>query len=222
MIKDFEKYDKEKIENIITQRRESSRGGVNHNSDRFYTSLCGMINAFFRESNEHQYEDISGFSKILCKRIKTTVCEEADRIYKDSDYIATYVILAHYILNDICNNVVVKENEYKDFAEYDGYILCTIDRNENDSNISDLSFFTIFNKNIPEEYKDKSIFVLVKKLHGIILKWISIYKEKEIEDNKTFEEPKEYFKEHLESKLHDMFVLPKESNIEAYKIDTVR
>ena len=222
MIKDFENYDKEKIKSIITQRRESSRGGVNHNRDRFYTSLCGMINAFFRESNEHQYEDVSGFSKILCKRLKTTICEEADRIYKYSDYIATYVILAHYILNDICNNVVVKDNEYKDFAEYDGYILCTIDRKENDSNISDLSFFTIFNKNIPEEYKDKSIFVLVSKLHGIILKWISIYKEKEIDDNEAFKESKEYLKVHLESKLSDMFIIPKESNIEAYKIDTVR
>ena len=222
MIKDFEQYDKSKIEAIIEKRRESSRGGVNHNRDRFYTSLCGMLNAFFRESNEHQYEDISGFSKILCKRLKTTVCEEADRIYKYSDYIATYVILANYILNDICNNVVVKDNEYKDFVEYDGYILCTIDRKENDSNISDLSFFTIFNKNIPEEYKDKSIFVLVNKLHGIILKWISIYKEKEIDDNEAFKESKEYLKVHLESKLSDMFIIPKESNIEAYKIDTVR
>ena len=101
MIKDFEKYDKSKIEAIIEQRRESSRGGVNHNGDHFYMSLCGMINAFFRESNEHQYEDISGFSKILCQRLKYTVCEEANKIYKDSDYIATYAILVHYILNDI-------------------------------------------------------------------------------------------------------------------------
>lgn len=222
MIKDFAQYDKSKIEAIIEKRRESSRGGVNHNGDHFYASLCGMINAFFRESNEHQYEDISGFSKILCQRLKHMVGEEADKIYKDSDYIATYAILVHYILNDICNDIVVKNSEYEDFVEYDGYILCTIERNENDSNISDLSFLTIFKKHIPEEYKDKTIFELIDKLHGIILKWISMYKGKEVEDNKTFKEPKEYFKDHLESKLHDMFVLPKECNIEAYKIDTVR
>lgn len=222
MIKDFEQYDKEKIKAIIEQRRESSRGGVNHNHNNFYTSLCGMINAFFRESNEHQYEDISGFSKILCQRLKTTVCEEANRIYKDSDYIAIYAILAHYILNDVCNNITTKESEYKDFVEYDGYILCTIRRNEEDSNISDLSFLTIFDSNIPDEYKEKTIFELVDKLHGIILKWISIYKEKEIKDNEVFKEPKEYLRAHLESKLEDMYIIPKESNIEAYKMDTVR
>ena len=157
MIKDFEQYDKTKIEGIIEQRRESSRGGVNHNHhnhDNFYTSLCGMINAFFRESNEHQYEDISGYSKILCQRLKRIVCEEANKIYKDCDYIATYTILVHYILNDI--------------------------------------------------------------------NWRSIYKDKEIKDSETFKEPKEYMKDHLESKLNDMFVIPKECNIEAYKMDTVR
>ena len=222
MIKDFENYDKEKIKSIIRQRRESSRGGVNHDHYKFYTSLCGMLNAFFRESSEHQYEDVSGYSKILCKRLKITVCEEADKIRKDSDYIAIYAILAHYILNDVCNNVTTKESEYKDFAEYDGYILCTIDRNEKDSNISYLSFLTIFDSNIPDEYKEKTIFELVDKLHGIILKWISIYKEKEIEDTETFKETKEYLKDHLESKLSDMFIIPKECNIEAYKIDTVR
>ena len=222
MIKDFEQYDKTKIEGIIEQRRESSRGGVNHNNDHFYTSLCGMINAFFREGNEHQYEDISGFSKILCQRLKRTVCEEANKIYKDSDYIAIYAILVHHILNDICNNIVVKNSEYRDFVEYDGYILCTIERREEDSNISDLSFLTIFDKYVPEEYKDKTIDELVDKLHKIILKCISIYKEKEIEDNETFKEPREYIKDHLESKLNDMFIIPKECNIEAYKIDTVR
>lgn len=222
MIKDFEQYDKTKIEGIIKQRRESSRGGVNHNHDNFYTSLCGMINAFFRESSEHQYEDISGYSKILCQRLKRIVCEEANKIYKDCDYIATYTILVHYILNDICNNIVVKNSEYRDFVEYDGYILCTIERNEEDSNISELSFLTIFDKYIPEEYKDKTIFELVDKLNVIILNWISIYEDKEIKDNETFKEPKEYMKFHLESKLNDMFVIPKECNIEAYKMDTVR
>lgn len=222
MIKDFEQYDKSKIEGIIEQRRESSRGGVNHKHHHFYSSLFGMLEAFFRESNNHQYEDISGFSKVLCNRLKNRIFDEADAIDKDSNNIATYVILTHYILNDICNNMVTKENVYKDFVEYDGYILCTIERNEQDSNIYDLSFLSIFDEDIPEEYKDKTIYELVDKLHEMILKWISIYKEEEIKDNETFKEPKEYFKAHLESKLHDMFVLPKECNIEAYKIDTVR
>ena len=222
MIKDFGQYDKEKVRAIIEQRRESSRGGVNHKHHHFYSSLFGMLEAFFRESNNHQYEDISGFSKILCQRLKNTIYEEADTIDKDSKYIASYVMLAHHIMNDICNNLTIRNNEYKDFIEYDGYILSTIERNKKDSNISDLSFLTVFEKNIPEEYKDKTIYELIDKLHEIILKWISLYEEKEIKDGKIYIVPKEYFKVHLENKLRDIFIIPRECNIEAYKMDTVR
>ena len=66
------------------------------------------------------------------------------------------------------------------------------------------------------------MYELINKLHEIILKWMSLYKEVEIKDSKVFIEPKEYLDYHLKSKLRDIFVVPKECNIEAYKIDTVR
>ena len=221
MINDFEQYDKLKIETIVRQRREASRGGINHDHHKFYTSLNGMIKAFFREGNEHEYEDAAGFSQVLCQRLMATVGKEADMINKDATYISLYVLLANYILNDVCNNIIVKDGEYDDFIVYDGYFICTIDRNTTDSDITGLSYF-VLNKYMPEGYEDKTLFELINKLHEIILKWMSLYKEVEIKDGKVFIEPKEYISYHLKRKLYDMFVTPKECNIEAYKIETVR
>ena len=221
MINDFEQYDKLKIETIVRQRREASRGGINHDHHKFYTSLNGMIKAFFREGNEHEYEDAAGFSQVLCQRLMATVGKEADMINKDATYISLYVLLANYILNDVCNNIIVKDGEYDDFIVYDGYFICTIDRNTTDSDITVLSYF-VLNKYMPEGYEDKTLFELINKLHEIILKWMSLYKEVEIKDGKVFIEPKEYISYHLKRKLYDMFVTPKECNIEAYKIETVR
>jgi hypothetical protein len=221
MINDLEQYDKLKIETIVRQRREASRGGVNHDHHKFYTSLNGMIKAFFRDGNEHEYEDVAGFSQVLCQRLMATVGKEADMINKDATYISLYTLLANYILNDVCNNIVVKDGEYDDYIVYDGYFICTIDRNTTDSDITGLSYF-VLNKYMPEGYEDKTLFELINKLHEIILKWMSLYKEVEIKDGKVFIEPKEYISYHLKRKLYDMFVTPKECNIEAYKIETVR
>ena len=222
MINDLEQYDKLKIETIVRQRREASRGGVNHDHHKFYTSLNEMIKAFFRDGNEHEYEDAAGFSQVLCQRLMVTVGKEADMINKDATYISLYTLLANYILNDVCNNIVVKDGEYDDFIVYDGYFICSIDRNTTDSDITGLTFFSLFKGDDLKEYKDKSMYELMNKLHEIILKWMSLYKEVEIKDGKVFIEPKEYISYHLKRKLYDMFVTPKECNIEAYKIETVR
>lgn len=222
MIHDLEQYDKSKIEDVVRQRRELSKGGVNHDHQRFDSSLCGMIQAFFRDGNKHEYEDVAGFSQVLCQRLMVTVGKEADMIRKDATYISLYTLLANYILNDVCNNIVVKDGEYDDFIVYDGYFICTIDRNTTDSNITGLTFFSLFKEDDLKEYKEKSMYELINKLHEIILKWMSLYKEVEIKDGKVFIEPKEYISYHLKRKLHDMFVTPKECNIEAYKIETVR
>lgn len=222
MIHDLEQYDKSKIEDIVRQRRELSKGGVNHDHQRFDSSLCGMIKAFFRDGNEHEYEDVAGFSQVLCQRLIVTVGKEADMINKDATYISLYTLLANYILKDVCNNIVVKDGEYDDFIVYDGYFICTTDRNTTDSNITGLTFFSLFKEDDLKEYKEKSMYELINKLHEIILKWMSLYKEVEIKDGKVFIEPKEYISYHLKRKLYDTFVTPKECNIEAYKIETIR
>lgn len=221
MINDLEQYDKLKIETIVRQRREASRGGINHDHHKFYNTLNGAVKAIFRESNEHEYEDVAGFSQVLCQRLMVTVGKEADMINKDATYISLYTLLANHILNDVCNNIIVKDGEYDDFIVYDGYFICTIDRNTTDSDITGLSYF-VLNKYMPEGYEDKTLFDLINKLHEIILKWMSLYKEVEIKDGKVFIEPKEYISYHLKRKLYDIFVTPKECNIEAYKIETVR
>ena len=219
MLKDLEQYDKLKIETIVRQRREASKGGHRHDPHNFYTSLCGMAKAFFRESVEHQYEDIAGVSKVLRGRILSALCTEATMINKDIDTINLYVLFVHYILNDITNNLVVDE---EDIISYDGYFLGRIKRNTTDSDIVGLSELFLENNETYEQYKNKSLYDLKTKLHQIILKWMSTYKEVDIKDDRVFAEPSEYMIKHLQEKLHDIFVIPEECNIEAYKIETVR
>lgn len=219
MINDFEKYDKLKIETIVRQRREASKGGHSHDPRRFEASLYGMTRAFFRESVQHEYEDIAGVSKVLRQRILSTLCTEAIIIAKDIDYINLYVLFVHYILNDITNNLVVDE---EDIISYDGYFLGRIKRNTTDSDIVGISELFLENNEIYEQYKNKSLYDLKVKLHQIILKWMSTYKEVDIKDDRLFVEPSEYMIKHLQEKLHEIFVIPEECNIEAYKIETVR
>lgn len=219
MLKDFEQYDKLKIETIVRQRREASKGGHRHDPRNFFDSLCGMTKAFFRESVQHEYEDIAGVSKILRQRILNTVCTEADMIAKDIDSINLYVLLVHYILNDVTNNLVVDD---EDIISYDGYFLGRIRRNTTDSDIVGISELFLENNETYEQYKNKSLYDLKGKLHQIILKWMSTYKEVDIKDDRVFVEPSEYMIKHLQEKLHDIFVIPEECNIEAYKIETVR
>lgn len=218
MINDLKQFDKLKIETIVRQRRETSRGGHCHDPHNFYSSLCGMVKAFFRESVEHQYEDVAGSSKVLKQRILTTVCREADLISKDIDYIDLYIIFANYILNKVCNDTEISED---DIISYDGYYLAQCERDQSNI-ITCLNNLLPYDKEIEEKYKDKQSFQLVEELHRIIIDWISKYKEVDIRDGKVFIEPKIYLEQHLKEKLHDMFVIPEMCNIEAYKVNTVR
>lgn len=219
MLKDFEQYDKLKIETIVRQRREASKGGHRHDPRNFFDSLCGMTKAFFRESVQHEYEDIAGVSKILRQRILNTVCKEADMIAKDIDSINLYVLLVHYILNDITNNLVVDD---EDIISYDGYFLGRIRRNTTDSDIVGISELYLERNETYKKYENKSLWDLRNKLHHIILTWMSKYKEVEIKDDAVFVEPSKYMISHLQEKLRDIFVIPEECNIEAYKVHAVR